>query len=455
MSRTLLKNALLVTGARTGEGSILIEDGKISSIAFYDSGETIPDIPSVPSEDLGGLAVMPGAVDIHVHFREPGLTHKGDIASGSRAALMGGVTSFVDMPNTIPPTTDGAALEEKYRIASAKSLANYGFHIGATSSNIMEIKRLCSQSPESFGGIKVFLGSSTGNMLLNDCSALDALFSIKGKCILIHSEDENIIKDNLAKAVSAYGDAVPFTLHPLIRSREACIKSTADALERAMRLGTRLHVLHVSTAEEVELIRTAKGYNQGITAETTAGYLLFSDEDYPALGPFLKCNPAIKSPRDREALRDALRDGTIDTIGSDHAPHLKEEKLRPYTSCPSGVPSVGDSLHALLAIAEQDGIPLGRIAEVMSETPARILGIKGKGQLKEGFDADFVVLDPDAVSVPEASDSPCGWTPYEGMPLKGRIHSVWLAGEKSVSNGNIISRPRASRLSFIRSDQFQ
>ena len=220
MSRTLLKNALLVTGARTGEGSILIEDGKISSIAFYDSRETIPDIPSVPSEDLGGLAVMPGAVDIHVHFREPGLTHKGDIASGSRAALMGGVTSFVDMPNTIPPTTDGAALEEKYRIASAKSLANYGFHIGATSSNIMEIKRLCSQSPESFGGIKVFLGSSTGNMLLNDCSALDALFSIKGKCILIHSEDENIIKDNLAKAVSAYGDAVPFTLHPLIRSRE-------------------------------------------------------------------------------------------------------------------------------------------------------------------------------------------------------------------------------------------
>ncbi len=432
-NRLILKNATMVTGNSSAIGDLGIEDGRISGV--WPGGKR-QKWPAAYEIDLRGKILMAGGIDAHVHFREPGMTWKADIASESAAALLGGITSFVDMPNTTPPTVNLSTLEDKLQRASGSSLANYGFHIGATNDNIEQIQRYISLGLGTrFAGIKVFMGSSTGNMLVDRDSALEKVFGIHGKPILVHSEDEGIIKKNLLEASEKYGESIPFQMHPQIRSREACIKSTRKALDLAIKYGTRLHVLHVSTSEEVEMLREAKRINPFITAETSVNYLWFSDEDYARMGGMLKSNPAVKSAEDKSALIEALSDGTIDTIGSDHAPHLPEEKGRPYLTCPSGLPSVQQSLPMAVHIAMSQGIPLTRIASAFSEKPASIFGIESRGFLKKGCFADLVVIDPAGGQPFGTPAYKCGWTPYEGVKPCCRVEMVWINGIMVVKDG--------------------
>ena len=451
--RYLLTEADIITGDKAGMGAIAIDGEKIAGV-WYDTDDSKAadqaraEFPDAEVMDLGGLSVIPGVVDIHVHFREPGMTHKGDIESESKAALCGGVTSYVDMPNTNPPTVSRDRLEEKLSLADGRSWSNYGFHIGATNSNLEELKQMPPEGRKA-AGIKVFMGSSTGNMLVDDKPVLEQIFEMTDWPVLIHSEDEQIIRDNLAKAVAEYGEDIPFRMHPQIRSAVACMKSTQRALEMAMKLGTRLHILHVTTRMEVNMIEVAKRYNPSITAETSANYLTFCDEDYDSLGAMVKCNPAVKSSADRDALREAFRNGIIDTIGSDHAPHLKEEKERPYTTCPSGMPSIRQSLQAVLKVASEAGIPLTRVVNAMSERPAEIVGIKDRGFIKKGCFADLVVLDPEADYEVKEPGYRCGWSPYTGRTLKGKISYVFLNGKIAVKDGEIIqSSPSGKRLEY-------
>ncbi len=431
--RLILRNATMVTGNSSAIGDLGIEGGRISGVW---PGGKHKKWPAADEIDLQGKILMAGGIDTHVHFREPGMTWKADIASESAAALLGGITSFVDMPNTTPPTVNLSTLEDKLQRASGSSLANYGFHIGATNDNIEQIQRYISLGLGTrFAGIKVFMGSSTGNMLVDRDSALEKVFGIHGKPILVHSEDEGIIKKNLLEASEKYGESIPFQMHPQIRSREACIKSTRKALDLAIKYGTRLHVLHVSTSEEVEMLREAKRINPFITAETSVNYLWFSDEDYARMGGMLKSNPAVKSAEDKSALIEALSDGTIDTIGSDHAPHLPEEKGRPYLTCPSGLPSVQQSLPMAVHIAMSQGIPLTRIASAFSEKPASIFGIESRGFLKKGCFADLVVIDPTGGQPFGTPAYKCGWTPYEGVKPCCRVEMVWINGIMVVKDG--------------------
>lgn len=471
MARTLLINATIVTGASTKKGALAIDGERIAGIwhrsdSEPDDSEALRAFTDAEVIDLDGKVLMAGGIDAHVHFREPGMEWKADIESESKAALLGGVTSFIDMPNTVPPTTDLDSLKDKLNRACGRSWANYGFHIGATNGNAAMIREYLAEGHgEELGGIKVFMGSSTGNMLVDDKDALSDLFRIKGKPILIHSEDEGIIKANLEAAKAKFGEDIPFSEHPLIRSRKACIRSTAKALAMAIEYGTRLHVLHVSTAEEVEMLRAAKIHNPNITAETSANYLWFSDKDYETLKGKVKCNPAIKTAADREALRKGLAEGIIDTIGSDHAPHLLSEKVDNYLKCPSGIPSVQQSLSVLLTVAAlynegknaEDDIPLtlSRSTSAFSEKTAEILGIKERGSLKVGNYADLIVIDPKrkytvqshADLVSNASELKysvkdiaykCGWSPYDGQTLKGLIDKVFLNGKQVVADGCLI-----------------
>ena len=438
-----LTHATVVTGTEVRKGTVGIDGGRITGV-WYDDGETVPeglDHPRARVIPLDGLTLMAGGIDAHVHFREPGLTHKADMASESAAALLGGVTSVIDMPNTVPPTVSRERLAEKAALARGRFRTHYGFHIGATADNADELAEAVRSGEAA--GVKVFLGSSTGNMLVGEEAALERIFRIPDCEILVHSEDEALIRRNLQEAQERYGDDIPFSAHPEIRSRRACILSTAKALERAIRCGTRLHVLHVSTAEEIEMIRAARIHNPQITAETSANYLWFCDRDYDRLGGRLKCNPAVKSERDRTALRKALADGLIDTIGSDHAPHLAEEKDRPYLQCPSGVPSIQQSLPVLLTVAREEGIPLSRIARAFSERPAELFGLRDRGRIAPGCRADLVVVDPEATWTVGPSAYRCGWSPYEGEKLTGAVKMVFLDGELAVRDGRLLQETPA------------
>ena len=428
----LLHNATLVTGEGEKKGSILIKGDRISKIWGEDF-----DFPSFFTEhrgaeivELEGKHVFAGGIDLHVHFREPGLTRKADMASESRAAVLGGVTSFVDMPNTNPLTTTVEALKEKLALAQGRCAANYGFHIGATNSNLEEVKKAIEEHSDIIAGVKVFMGSSTGNMLVDDPSSLGGVFDIKSKPVLVHCEEESVIKAGLEAAKARYGDDIPFEEHENIRSRYACFKSSMKALELAMEHGTRLHLCHVSTLEEAEMVRAAKLHNPKITAETSPNYLWFCDEDYGTLGARVKCNPSIKTAEDRQSLRTALLQGTIDSIGTDHAPHLLAEKDAPYTKCPSGMPSIQHSLPMLLTVASEAGIELSRIASAFSEKPAEICSIKDRGYLKEGCFADIVVADINrefTVCVEDLAYK-CGWSPLEGSTLRGTVEMVYVNG---------------------------
>ena len=440
-----LHNATIITSEKEAAGSILIEDGKIKDIIYKEEDGYIPAVLEIMKSspevmELEGKCVMAGGIDAHVHFREPGLTHKADMETESRAAAAGGVTFVMDMPNTNPPTVTAQALKDKIDLAKGRTAGKIAFHIGATNSNAEEICRLVCEgdketgiTPEDIAGVKVFMGSSTGNMLVDSGNSLDRLFAIKEKPVLVHCEDEKTIKDSLAKATEKYGEDIPFTEHENIRSRSACIKSSIKALEMAIKHGTRLVLCHISTKEEMEMVRAAKLSNPAIIAETSCNYLWFSNEDYERLGSKAKCNPSIKTPQDREALRRGLAEGLIDTIGSDHAPHLLSEKDNKYGKAPSGLPTIQQSLPVLLTIAKQEDIPLTRIASVFSEKASEIYGLD-TGKIAKGYAADLVIFDKDKEFIVKTEDQigKCGWTPYEGEVLNGMIQAVMV-------DGNIIS----------------
>ena len=442
----LLRNAVVVTSSKEAVGSVLIDGERIGGVYWQESPDydfrifkLTESNPDLEIRDLSGKHVIAGGIDPHVHFREPGLTHKADMETESKAALAGGVTTVMDMPNTIPATTGAKEVKEKIALAQNRSAANIYFHIGATNSNYQELAQIarngCPEEglkAEDIAGVKVFMGSSTGNMLVNDNDSLKELFSIKEKPILVHCEDEDTIKRNLQAAKDKYRDAIPFEEHENIRSRMACIKSTIKALELAMKHQTRLVLCHISTMEEVEMARAAKLTNPEIVAETSCNYLWFSDEAYSRLGSRIKCNPSVKTASDKQALRNALRDGQIDIIGSDHAPHLPSEKDAPYCSAPSGLPSIQQTLPVLLTVAAEEEIPLTRIASVFSEKAAEIYGLK-RGKIEEGYFADIVVFDNEKTFTVKTEDqlSKCGWTPYEGETLKGVIESVFVNGKET------------------------
>ncbi|MDE7127968.1 MAG: dihydroorotase [Bacteroidales bacterium] len=463
----LLHNALIVTQESVKRGSIIIKDGRIDCTLYPDSdgyieycGQCISyeELPGIfqshghTSDDLHGKHIMAGGIDAHVHFRDPGLTHKADFCSESMAALLGGITSVIDMPNTMPATTSLQTLSQKYSCISGKSWTNFGLHIGATNSNSGEIIDMISGPyAEQVAGIKVFMGSSTGNMLVDSKDTLERIFSIREKPVLVHCEDEATIRANLIAAKERYGENIPFAEHPAIRSRRACILSTIRALELAIKHGTRLHLCHVSTKEEVRMIQAAKALNPDITAETSVNYLWFSDRDYDRLGSRIKCNPAIKTEEDRYALIEGILDGTIDTIGTDHAPHLISEKSGNYCDTPSGIPSIQHSLPVMLTIADRNGIPLEKVSSLFSCNASRIFNVKGKGKIGIGMDADLTVFDPEEEFVVSRGDIAyrCGWSPYEGEKLKGRILDVYIAGVRRIENGTMAADvPHGRQLSF-------
>lgn len=441
----LLQDATIVTAEKVGKGSILICEDKIKEVWWAESEDYSFRVdmlkskhPEAQVHGLTGKHVIAGGIDAHVHFRDPGLTHKADMATESRAAAAGGVTTVFDMPNTKPATTQAVHIAEKLALAKERSVINMGFHIGATNENAAQIAALVKNGdaetgvkPSDIAGVKVFMGSSTGNMLVDAENTLAELFSISEKPVLVHCEDEEIIRRNTEKAVETYGDEIPFSEHENIRSRMACIRSSIKALELAIKYNTRLTLCHISTKEEIEMVRAAKLNNPAIVAETSCNYLWFSNEDYAILGSKVKCNPSVKTPADRQALRTALSEGLIDTIGSDHAPHLLSEKDAPYTKAPSGLPSIQQTLPVLLTIAQQEEIPLEKIASVFSEKAAEIYELN-RGKIQAGWQADLVVFDYGKEFTVKAEDqkSKCGWSPYEGQTLKGVIEAVYINGKQ-------------------------
>ncbi len=443
MERTILYNGTIVTAEKEAVGCIVIEDGRIADVLWADAedygfrtGRLMADGAEVMN--LEGRHIMAGGIDAHVHFREPGLTHKADMATESRAAIAGGVTTVFDMPNTIPATVSAEAVKGKIEAAKGRCAGKIGFHIGATNDNADMICSLVKDGdiengimPDDIAGVKVFMGSSTGNMLVDKGLALEKLFAIKGKPVLVHCEDEETIRKNLADAVAEYGDEIPFSEHENIRSRKACILSSIKALEMAIKHGTQMVLCHISTKEEIEMVRAAKTNNPSIVAETSCNYLWFCNEDYGRLGSRVKCNPSIKGASDREALRLALAEGLIDTIGSDHAPHLLSEKDAPYTKAPSGLPSIQQSLPVLLTIAHQENIPLTRIASVFSEKASDIYRLD-RGKIKAGYAADLVIFDYEKEFTVRNTDQlgKCGWTPYDGETLHGVIEAVLVDGKR-------------------------
>lgn len=448
MKRILLHNGTVVNEYKRYEGYIVVEDGMIADIAEGAPADAVR-ASCCEAFDLQGCWILPGVIDDQVHFRDPGLTHKGDIATESMAAVAGGVTSYMDMPNVVPPTTTLEALEAKYDRAARVSMANYSFFIGATNDNIdtlldVDYSKTC--------GVKAFLGSSTGNMLVNDPVALQRLFAEVPALIAVHSEDEATIAANRAKYVAERGEELPVQYHPLIRSAEACYVSTSRAVERAARYGTRLHVLHLSTARELQLFDCATPVERKrITAEVCVHHLWFCDEDYARLGNMIKCNPAVKSAADREALREALKRGGIDIVATDHAPHLWQEKQGNCLKAASGMPLVQFSLVAMLEMAGEGIFTVEQVVDKMCHAPARLYRIDRRGFLRRGYHADIaVVRRGTAFTVSEGNIvSRCGWSPFVGTTFHNSVAMTMVNGNVVYADGAFAtSAPQGQRLRF-------
>ncbi len=447
---TLIVNARLVNEGREQEGDLRIEHGRIAAI-----GQGLQARAGEEVVDARGRWLLPGMIDDQVHFREPGLTHKGDIATESAAAVAGGLTSFMDMPNTNPPTLDAAALEAKYAAAKGRAWGNHGFYLGASNDNLEAVRSL---DPKSAPGIKVFMGASTGNMLVDDPQTLDGIFREAPTPIITHCEDTPTIDRTLAEFKAKYGaEGLTPAMHPDIRSREACIKSTRLALELARRHGTRLHVLHISTADELALFEggplvDADGkVRKKITAETCIHFLRFDRADYERLGNFIKCNPAIKDASDRTALVQALVDDVIDVLATDHAPHTLEEKQKPYLQAPSGLPLVQYALLAAIELVHEGKLDITRVAQKASHAPAQLFDVAGRGFLREGYWADLVLVDDQPLTVRrEDVLSKCGWSPFEGTTFRSRIASTWVNGQQVWNGRELVGAPAGQRLEFSR-----
>ena len=436
----IIQGGTIVNENRVFKGTVVIDDDRITDI--LEEGAAIRKDAEVI--DATGCYILPGVIDSHVHFREPGLTAKADMETESRAAAAGGVTSYFDMPNTVPQTTTLEALEEKFRLAAQKSHVNYSFFFGATNDNY----ELFSQLPEDrIPGIKLFMGSSTGNMLVDRDEALDKIFSTARLPLMAHCEDTAIINRNMAHYKQQFGEDPDVRLHPLIRSEEACLASTTKAIELAIMHEARLHVAHVTTAEELSLFAP---YTSWITAEATVGHLYFSLTDYQRLGAKIKVNPAIKNFRDCQALRDGLMDGHIATIGTDHAPHLLEQKQGGCAKAASGMPMIQFSLVTMLELVDEGVLSLERLVELMCHNPARLFGVRQRGYLRKGFKADLVIVRPHCpwTVTPDIILSKCGWSPMEGHEYQWHVEKTLCNGRWAYADGIVAADVRGEEIQF-------
>ncbi len=442
--KTLIKNATVVNELKVQKMDVLIENDRILKLGDLEASEADRVI------DAEGKYLLPGVIDDQVHFREPGLTHKATIASESKAALAGGVTSFIDQPNTVPNAVTQELLEEKYQRAEETSYVNYSFMMGGTNDNLQQVLKT---NPRNVAGIKLFLGSSTGNMLVDNPETLEKIFSSTKLLIAVHCEDEETIKKNTEHYKSIYGEDIPIELHPKIRSAEACYKSSSKAIELAKKTGARLHVFHLSTKKETELFENNLPLkDKKITAEVCVHHLWFSEEDYKEKGTLIKWNPAVKTAEDREGLWEALLDDRIDVIATDHAPHTLEEKAQVYTKAPSGGPLVQHSLVAMLEKAKEGKISIEKVVEKMCHNPAVLFEIEDRGFIREGYKADLVLVDPKA-SWEVSKDNvfyQCGWSPLEGQEFHSKVTHTFVNGFLAFENGEISEERNGERLLFTR-----
>lgn len=444
MKSIVLRGGIIVNEARRLEADLLIKNGRIEKIA-----------PSIVVDEnceevhLNGKLILPGCIDDQVHFREPGLTHKGNIRTESRAAVAGGITSYMEQPNTKPAAITIEELEKKYQSASQHSIANYSFNMGATNDNLEELKKV---SKIDVAGIKIFMGSSTGNMLVDAQNTLEEIFQLDHQ-LITHCEDENTIKSNLEKAKAEFGENIPIRMHPVIRSERACYLSSSSAVELAKKHGSRLHVFHISTAKETELFSNKLPLSEKkITAEVCLHHLWFDDSQYDTKGSHIKWNPAVKTARDRDGLWNALLDDRLDVIATDHAPHTIQEKNNSYLSAPSGGPLVQHALLSMLQKAEEGKISIERIVDKMAHAPATLFRIENRGYIREGYFADIVVVDTKSnyAVTKENIIYKCGWSPFEGVQFSNSIDSTYVNGLKVYDNGSIIEAGNGSRLIFNR-----
>lgn len=444
MSSTLIRNALLINEGKICLADVFIQNGLITQI-----GQSL-EVQADKSIDADGKYLMPGVIDDQVHFREPGLTHKADIYSESKAAVAGGITSFMEMPNTKPQTLTQELLKQKYQRAKEVSLANYSFFMGASNDNLEEVLKT---DPKNVGAIKIFMGSSTGNMLVDDKSVLENIFEKSKMLIAVHCEDEATIQQNTAHYKSIYGEDVPIEMHPKIRSDEACYKSSSMAIELAKKHDTRLHVFHLSTAKEMELFRNDIPLEEKrITAEVCIHHLWFDDSQYSDKGTHIKWNPAVKSKADKEAVFEALLDDRIDIIATDHAPHTLEEKNNTYFKAPSGGPLVQHALVAMLELYHQGKIRLEKIVEKMCHAPAICFQIENRGFIKKGYAADLVLVEIDNPWEVNKDNIlyKCAWSPFEGDTFKSRVTHTWVNGHLAYQNGSFDESQKGHRLTFDR-----
>lgn len=441
---TLIKNCSVINEGVSFTGGVLIEGEYISEI-FCE--------PCIyPSADLiiegTGLLLMPGIIDDQVHFREPGNTHKGDIESESKAAILGGVTSFMEMPNTNPPAVTLEELEKKYEIAARTSYANFSFYLGGSNDNYIEIEKA---NPENICGIKLFMGSSTGNMLVDNKLSLERIFSGTKMLIATHCEEESVIRANLKEAIEKYGEKIPYSMHPIIRSREACIESTKKAVDLALRNNSSLHILHISTKEEIEIISEAQKINPKISGEVCVHYMLLDSTRYGHYGSRMKCNPAIKDEEDRLAIISAVKNGIIKVVATDHAPHTFEEKQNEYSAAPSGLPLIQHSFQIMWKLHLDGHFSIFDIADRMSHSPASRFRVYNRGFIRKDYYADLFLFDP-TVSEIVTKDSlayKCNWSPFEGEVLPSKIVHTFVNGKQVVKNGKVAGIRAGSRLKFI------
>ena len=445
MSTYLIKNATIVNENNTFKGDVLIENEIIKKVSTEISATENIDVI-----DANGKYLIPGFIDDQVHFREPGLTHKANIASESKAAIAGGITTFIEQPNTVPQATTQELLENKYKIAAKTSYANYSFMFGGTNTNLEE---LLKTNPKNVAGIKLFLGSSTGNMLVDDVEVLEKIFSSTKMIISLHCEDEATIKKNTAEFKEKFGDDIPIKYHPIIRSEEACYISSSKAIELAKKTGARIHIFHVSTAKETELFRNDIPLEEKqITAEVCVHHLWFSDKDYEEKGTHIKWNPAVKTEKDRQGLWEALLDDRIDVLATDHAPHTLTEKSNIYTKAPSGGPLVQHAVTAILEKVKEGVISIEKAVEKMSHNPAKLFQIEKRGFIKEGYYADLVLIDtnkPQTVSK-ENILYKCGWSPFEGTTFSSTITHTFVNGNLMYNQGIFNEEIKGKRLTFNR-----
>ena len=438
--KTLIKNAIVVNEGHIEKQNLVLRDEYIEDILPTDSTDGQYD----NIIDVEGLYLLPGVIDDQVHFREPGATHKADIHSESRAAVAGGVTSYMEMPNTNPSTTNAELLKQKFDIAAENSMANYSFFIGATEENSDDIAKI---DTTEIAGVKLFLGSSTGSLLVKDKNAIEEIMRISPTIIAAHCEDDGIISQNLQHMREIYGDDIPMEKHCEIRNAEACYKSSSEAAEIAKRTGAHLHIFHISTEKELSLLSSKPLEDKKITAEVCVHHLFFNSDDYKKLGARIKWNPAVKYESDRRALIQALKDGKIDVVATDHAPHTWEEKCAPYTKCPSGAPMVQHSLQVMIELAKQGNFGIEDVVKWMCHNPARLYKIDRRGYIRKGYFADLVLVDMNA-KYEVSKDNllyKCKWSPLEGYTLNSKIVSTFVNGKLAFNNGKIIEENKTAR----------